>query len=201
MWASPGRYMVRLTAHGSAGVVTESRELVVTKDPRLTDVSDADLRAQFALAEQIRDKESAANEAVIRIGALRQQVRARLGSDTLGMARGMLERIAEAGTLLERGIAAVEQEIYQVKNQSPKDKIAFPIRLNDRLTGLRTNLESGDERPTAAQQRIFLELSRELDVQLGRLELALRRELARLNEALRAAGLAPIVASGKAPVS
>ena len=201
MWAPPGRYLVRLTARGPAGVVTESREVMVTKDSRLTDVSDADLRAQFALAEQIRDKESAANEAVIRIGALRQQVRARLGRDTLGMARGMIERIAEAGTLLERGFAAVEQEIYQVKNQSPKDKIAFPIRLNDRLTGLRTNLESGDERPTAAHRRVFLELARELDAQLVELDLTLRRELARLNDALRSAGLAPIVAPGGAPVS
>ena len=201
MWAPPGRYMVRLTARGPTGVVTESCELVVKKDPRLSDVTDADLRAQFALAEQIRDKESAANEAVIQIGALRQQLRTRLGRDTLGMARGMIERIAESGTLLERGIAAVEQEIYQVKNQSPKDKIAFPIRLNDRLTGLRTSLESGDERPTAAQQRIFLELSQELDVQLGRLKRTLGRDLSRLNDALRAAGLAPIVAPGRATVS
>jgi len=200
MWAPPGRYMVRLTARGPTGVVTESRELVVTKDPRLTDVTDADLRAQFALAERIRDRESAANEAVIHIGALRHQVRSRLGRDTLGMARGMAARLADAGHLLEQGMGEVEQAIYQVKNQSPKDKIAFPIRLNDRLTGLRTNLESGDERPTAAQQRIFLELSRELDIQLDRLALMLGRDLSRLNDALRAAGLAPIVVPRRAPV-
>ena len=79
-----------------------------------------------------------------------------------------------------------------MKNQSPKDKIAFPIRLNDRLTGLRANLEQGDERPTPAYQRVYTELARELDGQLGTLDVVLRRDLRALNAALRAAGLAPI---------
>ena len=201
MWAPPGRYRVRLTARGAAGEVSDAQDLVVAKDPRLTDVTDDDLRAQFTLARQIRDRESAANEAVIRVRAIRQQVVERVGRDTLRLARGMIDRLVDAASPLLRGMREVEQEIYQVKNQSPKDKIAFPIRLNDRLTGLRANLESGDERPTAAHQRVFLELARELDTQLARLDLTLRRDLPRLNEALRAAGLAPIVVPGVVPVS
>ena len=192
---------MRPSARGAAGVVSDAEDLVVAKDPRLTDVTDDDLRAQFTLARQIRDRESAANEAVIRVRAIRQQVVERVGRDTLRLARGMIDRLVDAATPLLRGMREVEQEIYQVKNQSPKDKIAFPIRLNDRLTGLRANLESGDERPTAAHQRVFLELARELDAQLGKLDLTLRRDLPRLNEALRAAGLAPLVVPGLVPVS
>ena len=201
MWAPPGRYRVRLTARGAAGEVSDAQDLVVAKDPRLTDVTDDDLRAQFMLARQIRDRESAANEAVIRVRAIRQLVVERVGRDTLRLARGMIDQLVDAASPLLRGMREVEQEIYQVKNQSPKDKIAFPIRLNDRLTGLRANLESGDERPTAAHRRVFLELARELDTQLARLDLTLRRDLPRLNDALRAAGLTPIVVPGVVPVS
>lgn len=202
-WAPPGRYRVRLTAFGAGlgatGTVTETQDLVLTGDPRLADVSDDDLRAQFVLAKQIRDKESAANEAVIRVRAIRAELVARkteavrlASAANSTVTAAMIDRITSAAEPLEREMGAVEQEIYQVKNQSPKDKIAFPIRLNDRLTGLRANLEQGDERPTPAYQRVYTELARELDAQLGKLDLTLRHNLARLNDALRAAGLAPI---------
>ena len=46
------------------------------KDPR-TNVSDADLQAQFTLATEIRDKTTAANEAVLRIRHLKAQAKER----------------------------------------------------------------------------------------------------------------------------
>jgi hypothetical protein len=81
---------------------------------------------------------------------------------------------------------------YQVKNQSPKDKIAFPIKLNDRLTGLRSNLEWGDGAPPAAYERVFRELSAELDTQLARLRILRERVLAALNKRLVAGALLPV---------
>ncbi len=200
MWAPPGRYRVRVTAYGAAGADRDTTSLVVAKDPRVTDVSDDDLRAQFVLARKIRDKESAANQAVIRIRSIRAGVGARLARDTVGVEPGMSVRLADVADAFVRSMGAVEQEIYQVRNQSPKDKIAFPIRLNDRLTGLRTNLESGDARPTAAYERVYVQLARELDAQLATLEQTFQRELARLNEMLRAAGLLPIVLPSRGPI-
>jgi hypothetical protein len=157
-WAPPGRYQARVTADG----VTRTAPFDVVRDPRLRDVTDADLAEQFALAVRIRDATSAANEGVLRIRALRRDLEERLGGVAAGAHR------AAADTVL-RELAAVEGELYQVRNRSAKDKIAYPIKLNDRLTGLRALVENGDERPTAAQLRVFVELSRQLDVQLQRL--------------------------------
>jgi hypothetical protein len=92
----------------------------------------------------------------------------------------------------------VEGELYQVRNQSPKDKIAFPIRLNDRLTGLRSNLETGDGAPPAAYERVFGELSAELATHLGRLNALLTHELPALNRLLAARGLEPVRIDGLA---
>jgi hypothetical protein len=116
----------------------------------------AELQAQFALLTRIRDAESEANGAVIAIRAERERLRQRHGSaaDTMALVREM---------------AAVEGELYQVRNQSPKDKIAFPIKLNDRLTGLRSIVENGDGAPTRAQVEVFRQLRGELDVLLARL--------------------------------
>lgn len=94
-WAPPGRYRVMLTARGAGGIVTDVQELELTKDPRLTDVSNDDLRAEFLLASQIRDRESAANEAVIRIREIRGQVEERLATDSLRVASDVRRRIIE----------------------------------------------------------------------------------------------------------
>ena len=144
----PGRYEVTI----SAGDVTHVRELEVRADPRL-DVSNADLEAQYELACRVRDRVSAANEAVIEIRAMK----AKLAED--GDPDGLLEPLS-----------SLEAELYQVKNQSPKDKIAFPIKLNDRLAGLLWNLQRGDHRPNRAHYTVFEELSMELNALLDELE-------------------------------
>jgi hypothetical protein len=92
---------------------------------------------------------------------------------------------------LER-LTTIEGEIYQIRNQSSKDKLAFPIKINDRLTGLRSNLEQGDGRPPAGYETVFRELSQELDVELGRLGELVRSELPRLNRLIADRGLDPV---------
>ena len=87
------------------------------------------------------------------------------------------------------GIEAVAGALYQLRNQSPKDKIAFPIKLNDRLTGLRSHLERGDGTPVDAYEAVFDELSAELDEHLRTLERILSDDLSRLNRQLEGAGL------------
>ncbi|HKJ03507.1 MAG TPA: hypothetical protein VJ997_13660 [Longimicrobiales bacterium] len=167
--AAPGTYRVRVTVDGAA----QTRRFDLLKDPRLVDVTDANLEEQLHLALRIRDATSAANEGVLRIRFLRAGIEARLaGTDNAGF--------KEAAGAVLADLAAVEGELYQVRNRSPKDKIAYPIKLNDRLTGLRSILESGDERPTAAQRRVFEELSGQLDVQLQELQRIVTEELPRL---------------------
>lgn len=189
--APPGSYRLTLTAWSAPGVATSVQPLVLARDPRQPGVSDADLRRQFQLAMNIRTAESEANEGVLRVRALRADVTTRL-ADTLTISATARRPVVAAADTLLSSVGAVEGELYQVKNQSPKDKIANPIKVNDRLTGLRSIVESGDGAPTVAQVRVYRELRRELDQLLSRLGAALDRDLARLNAALRAAGLPPI---------
>ena len=177
-WAPPGCYQVRLVVDGQ-----EQRQWFnVKKDPRLTDVTDTDLKAQFDLAIKIRDDESAANEAVILIRNLKLQVENRLSQTENQKLRKFAEEFVER-------ISSIEKGLYQVKNQSPKDKIAFPIKLNDRLTGLRSHLERGDMPPTKAYYQVFEELSAELAVQLQAFEQVIEEDLTRLNKELERLGL------------
>jgi predicted ribosome quality control (RQC) complex YloA/Tae2 family protein len=163
----------------------------VEKNPLYADVSQADMEAQFALAMQIRDKTSQANEAVIRIRDIRKQSDDRL--QKAGPRAATLKADADA---LKAKLSAVEEEIYQVRNQSGQDPLNFPIKLNNRLAALRRSVETGDARPTDASFVVFKDLSAELDTQLARLTAIERTDLAAFNKRLVAAKLEPIKSPG-----
>jgi len=156
-------------------------------DPRLKGVTLADLQEQFGLAVKIRDRTSAANEAVIRIREVRGQVEDRLQQSND-------RQLAEAAERLLAGIGAVEEDLYQVRNRSRQDPLNFPIKLNNRLASLRRSVENGDARPTDAAYVVFEELAAELDAHLVILRGQWDSGLAELNRILRRLGLEPVSA-------
>ena len=79
-------------------------------------------------------------------------------------------------------IAAIEQELYQVKNQSAQDPLNFPIKLNNRLASLRRSMENGDARPTDGAYKVFDELTQELIDLLDPLEKLFTKDLVKINE-------------------
>ncbi|HUQ80087.1 MAG TPA: FlgD immunoglobulin-like domain containing protein, partial [Gemmatimonadaceae bacterium] len=189
VWAPPGHYRARLAVHTGASVAVDTQPLVLARDPRVATVTDGDLRGQFELARRIRDKESDANGAVVNIRALRAQLREREAAAARQSPSDASRAVARDIARLDSAISEVESSLYQVRNRSPKDKIAFPIRVNDRLTALRGQVDDSYAPPTAAQQRIFLELAAEVDASLAKLAAVYAGDLTRVNESLRRASL------------
>jgi hypothetical protein len=147
----PGRYTARLVADG----MTLTSPLKVVRNPRLMDVTDADLRAQFAFARKVRDKAEEANQSVIRIRRVKLQLADRLKKSEDATLK------SKADTLLAH-LSAVEENIYQVRNQSGQDPLNFPIKVNNRLATLLSMTERGDGAPTNNLSEIFEIMSAEL---------------------------------------
>ena len=185
--AVPGRYDVRVAANGS----TQTQPLMIRPHPEYTHVSEADLQKQFDLAIRIRDRTSEANQAVIDIRELKAQIKDRLE-------KSKNPRLREAGELVTKRLAAVEEEIYQVRNQSNQDPLNFPIKINNRLAALRRSVENGDNPPTDAAYIVFNELSAELQKQLDTLTVIQRGDLVNFNKALASQKLAPVLISERA---
>jgi photosystem II stability/assembly factor-like uncharacterized protein len=179
--APPGTYQVRMTADGK----TMTQPLVVKRNPLYTEVSDADLQEQFALAIQIRDKVSEANDAVIQIRNIKRDVADRTS-------KSPDPKLKAAGDRLTKGISAVEEEIYQVKNQSGQDPLNFPIKLNNRLASLLGIVSDGDFKPIANTYPIFKDLTAELKVQTDKLAQVLGSDLPAFNIEARRLGLDPV---------
>tara|TARA_R110001599_G_scaffold203055_1_gene400008 strand:+ start:36747 stop:39788 length:3042 start_codon:yes stop_codon:yes gene_type:complete len=160
-----GDYQVRLTANGT----TQTSSFTIEMDPNLEGITADDIQKQFDLALKIMSKTSAANEAVIQIRNIRKQAEALSKSGDAGLNSAIND-------MLEK-MKVIEEDLYQVKNQSGQDPLNFPIKLNNRLASLRRSVESGQARPTDASYVVFEELSAELKIHLDKLDQVLNSDL------------------------
>ena len=164
----PGSYQVRLTADG----VAQTQPFQILKHPQRP-ISDADLQFQWDLASRIRDKVNEANLAVIRIRRIKTDIADRIKDAPV--------EVQSAGEQLTKALAAVEEDIYQVRNQSGQDPLNFPIRTNNRLASILRVAVSGEGRPTGNVEPIFNDLVEELKGETDRLEQTLTEQLPAFN--------------------
>ncbi|MFN0098948.1 MAG: WD40/YVTN/BNR-like repeat-containing protein [Gemmatimonadaceae bacterium] len=169
----PGRYTIRLVADGTL----HTAPLTVARHPLLPEVTDADLHAQYRFGRMVRDKATEANQAVIDIRRVKEQLAERMAKNADGA-------LATKGAVLKANASAVEENIYQVRNQSGQDPLNFPIKVNNRLATLLSMAERGDGRPTTNMPEIYGILERELKGYMTTLQLVWRRDLAAVNAEL-----------------
>lgn len=182
--APPGVYTAALS-----GLTTPmSARFRWLKDPR-GGSSDKDLLEQFRFLQNATARFDEANAAVVQVRA----VRARLETTVTEAGKKPSGGAAvEAAQVLIQKLATVEQAIYQSKNRSGQDPLNYPIRLNDKLSGLIGTVSNGDFRPTDAAYAVFEKLSAQLEIQLVALKSLLQTDLAALNAKLANIGVAPV---------
>jgi hypothetical protein len=174
----PGQYTVRLTADGQ----TRTAPLTVERNPWITDVTDADLQAQYQFGRRIREKVNEANAAVIAIRRVKAQLEDRLEESDDA-------RLAEVGEVLTTNASEVEANVYQVRNRSGQDPLNFPIKVNNRLANLLSMSERGDGRPMNNMEEIFQIMVDELRGYTDRLEEVWTTDLEAVNRELERLGL------------
>jgi photosystem II stability/assembly factor-like uncharacterized protein len=167
----PGAYTVRVTVDGAA----QMQSFSITKHP-LRQISDADLQYQWDLASRIRDKVNEANLAVINIR--------RIKSDIVARTKEAPKEVQEAGAKLAQSLSTIEEDVYQVRNQSGQDPLNFPIKTNNRLASLLRVTVTGEGRPTGNVEPIFNDLVQELKEHTDRLDRTLTTGLPAFNRML-----------------
>jgi len=173
----PGMYQVRLTVDGKT--TTESFE--VKPDPRLTTTA-SDYAKQLELGLRIRDKLTETHNAIIQIRDVRKQV-----DDLLKRVAGQpgFKVINDAASALKKNLTAVEESLYQTKNQSSQDPLNFPVRLNNKLAALAGVVSSADTAPTEQSYVVYDELVVQIDAQLARLAQITKTDVPAFNQLVR----------------
>jgi photosystem II stability/assembly factor-like uncharacterized protein len=179
--AVPGEYEVQLTVKGK----TRSQRLTIVKDPRLKNVTEEDLQAQFKLATEARDGTSQADEMVIRIREIKKQIQLRVNNSSD-------HTLSAASHVLTMKLSSVEEALYQVRNRSPRDTFNYPIRLNNQLAALMEEIETGDERPTDQMYTTLRDLSTELGGLSARMDDVLKHDLSQFNRLLQVNNFEPV---------
>jgi photosystem II stability/assembly factor-like uncharacterized protein len=182
---APGTYTARLaTAAGD----TLTQPLDVRMDPRLQDVTGADLKAQHQLASEIRDTTRAVYDAIRTIRTVREQVTsvaehaAKAGHDGLP---------ARADSIAET-LTSIEQELMQTKNQSFQDPLNYPPQLDNQYAYLYGYVAGPDGAPTEGARTRFEDLNEQWRPLRSRLESVLTGEVQAFNEAVRALDSQPV---------
>jgi photosystem II stability/assembly factor-like uncharacterized protein len=176
----PGTYQVRLTVDGRA----QTQPLTVKRHPYFS-ATDADLQEQFQLASEIRDKVNEANNAVIQIRRIKKEIADRMAKSNDADLKTIANR-------LTRNLTVVEEEVYQVKNQSNQDPLNFPIRTNNRLASLLRVVQTGDGKPIGNARPIFNDLIAELKAETDKLQQSLTTDLPTFNRLVQRMGMTAI---------
>jgi uncharacterized protein (DUF2164 family) len=188
--AVPGAYQAKLTVDGKT--LTQSFE--VKKDPRV-ETTQADFQKQFDLLTKIRDKFSETTDAIMQIRDVRRQVddiTNRVKDDPKSKA------ISDAAKSLKDKMAAVEEELYQVKNQSNQDPLNYPIRLNNKLAALGGVVASADATPTEQSFAVYEDLTAKINAQLQKLDQIMRADLPAFNRVVREQDIPAVIVRPKA---
>ncbi len=177
--AVPGTYKVRLTA----GDWSQTRGFTLKQDPRVA-ASPEDYQRQFDLLIRIRDRVSAANDAVKRIRDVKEALDG-AATRARGLPGDAGKRIGQLADSIKTRLSAIEGEIYQVKNRSSQDPLNYPIRLNNKIAALAGVVASADAAPTDQSVQVFEQLTAALQVQLDRLKAVLDADIPAFNKLVK----------------
>ena len=177
----PGSYTLRLTVDGKA----LTQPVAVKRNPHIPGITDADLVAQYNFGLMVRDKVNEANQSIVDIRRVKAQV-----DDRVKRADDAALKAA-TGTLVTNA-SGVEEDVYQVRNQSGQDPLNFPIKVNNRLATLLAMAEKGDGRPVSGMPAIFGILRTELKGYTERLDTVWKTDLVKVNAELKRLKLPPV---------
>ncbi len=189
--AVPGKYKVRLTVNGN----TSEQEFEILKDPRIKTTQE-ELQSQFEFLVKVRDKVSEANQGVIDIRRIKEDLaflKTKIGGDV------QFKELADAVKKFEDELSVHENNIHQTKNRSVQDPINYGIKINNRLAHLMVEQAQGDFPPTQQGEEVRQMLTKMVDEELSRLNNTIDKNAERINTMAKEKGI-DVVMIKKQPV-
>ena len=190
--AVPGKYKVRLTVNGQS----QEQEFEILKDPRINTTL-PELQAQFDFLTKVRDKVSQANQGVIDIRKIKDDLSS-LKNKT--GAEPQFRELNDAVKKFDEELTVHENNIHQTKNRSVQDPLNYGIKLNNRLAHLMVEQGQGDFAPTQQGEDVRQMLTQMVDEELGKLNATIDRHVERINTMAKEKGI-EVLSVKKAPVA
>ncbi len=175
--AAPGQYSVTLSVNGQAS----SQEFQILKDPRNPSTQE-DLLDQFNFLMQVRDKLSQTHRTIKEIRKARTQLEALKAK--VDKQENMKDLLALIDTVNVQ-MTTIEEALYQTKNKSRQDPLNFPIKLNDKLSGLANISDWGEWKPTNQAVAVKEELFALIDTEIDNWNKLKKNDIDKINQLVR----------------
>jgi photosystem II stability/assembly factor-like uncharacterized protein len=175
--AMPGMYKVRLTVNGKP----LETEFEILKDPR-TSGTVADIKTQFDFSIAVRDKLSETHKAIKKIRTAREQIN-RVTEPMKG--KEDMKEVNEMAKSILDDMKKIEETLYQTKNKSGQDPLNYPVRLNNKLAALNSEVDGSDYKPTEQVKAVQKEITEKIDEQLNLLNKVMTDKVPKFNELVK----------------
>ena len=170
--AAPGNYTARIKYEKDSTDVS----FAIKGDPNYK-MTETEYDEQVAFLLAVRDKFNDIQKAIKQIRGMRQQI-----NDLTGrMDTAAYKNIKLLADSINKQMTKVEEALYQTKLKSGQDVLNYPIRLNDKISGLYDYANSGYTVPSKQAKETYADLSAQTDVQLDKLKTIMNNEVKEMN--------------------
>lgn len=141
----------------------------------------AEYEEQFNFLITARDKFSEVITSLKNIKEIRSQMndyKDKWASDTVKDVFALMDSI-------DKRMTSVEEALHQTKAKSGQDVLNYPIRLDDKLSGLYGNAQAGNGALAKQMKEAYIVIGGQIDVQLNLLNKIMNTDLEKLNQLIR----------------
>jgi hypothetical protein len=174
--AAPGDYFAKVVTPTDSTVVP----FKIVADPNYK-TTQQEYDEQFTFLLQIRDKFSEMMTTMKEIKDLRTQltdITTRNGDKTPAPVKQRIDS-------LNKMMTSIEESLHQTKAKSGQDVLNYPIRLDDKISGLYDVAAAGFAAPSQQVKEAYAELAKQADVQLAKFKSIKEKDVPALNAVIR----------------
>ncbi|HMI77199.1 MAG TPA: hypothetical protein VK484_00315, partial [Ferruginibacter sp.] len=181
--AAPGQYFYKVRAEKDS----VEGSFTIKANP-VYNISQADYEEQAGFLITIRDKFSEIQKAGKNIRDIRKQLNDFI--DKQG--KDVPKDIKQMADSINNQMTFIEEALHQTKAKSGQDVLNYPIRLDDKISGLYDFAASGNAAPAKQVKDAYAELSAQADLQLNKLKKIMEEDVPKFNQLIRERSL-PVI--------
>ncbi len=174
--AAPGNYFYSI----HAGKDSVEGSFAIKANP-VYNLTQTDYENQFNFLISVRDKFNEIQKAIKNIRDIRRQ----LNEFTEKQGKDIPKAVKESADSINKQMTIIEEALHQTKAKSGQDVLNYPIRLDDKISGLYDFASSGNAAPARQVKEAFAELGAQADVQLNLLKKIINEDLLTFNHLIK----------------
>jgi hypothetical protein len=182
---APGNYAVRLKYAGQ----TLTQPVEVRKHPDVPATAE-DLKRQFQLLSDVRDRLEETHDAVSRIREAKAQMQT-VGERAEKLGKGTT--LKDRATAISEKLTAIEKKLVNPDLKSNQDVLNFPPALDHQFIGIAVAASSADSKPTDSSWVYYKEVAGRLASILSEVDAVMNKDLAEFNAEVRKEEIPPVV--------